>query len=224
MQINDEIIKKDIVDQLTWDSRVNSSKIKVDVDSGKVTLSGNVPNKAAKKVAEDDVYTISGVSSIINKLEIRYSKEIETPPDKLVRYKIQNALGWSEDVNDLNIDISVLKGKVMLKGTVSALWEKLRAGDIADSIFGVSEVVNELLVVPTKNITDKEIAEDIAKTLERTTDVGLENIDIKVAKGKVNLSGTVRDWHAYRTVESISANTYGVVGVINSIKVSGSWK
>jgi osmotically-inducible protein OsmY len=224
MQINDEIIKKDIVDQLTWDSRVNSSKIKVDVDSGKVTLSGSVPSKAAKKVAEDDVYTIHGVSSVINNLEVRYSDEMEIPTDKDIRYKIQSALGWSEDVDDLNIKISVLQGKVILRGTVSALWEKLRAGDIANGIFGVSEVINELGVVPTKDITDEAIAEDIIKTLERTTDIDLENIHINVAEGMVKLSGSVRDWHTYRAIESISTYTYGVKDTINNIRVSGTWK
>ena len=38
----DEQIRKDIIEQLQWDSRINSTNINVEVNQHVVTLSGNV--------------------------------------------------------------------------------------------------------------------------------------------------------------------------------------
>ena len=41
----DETVKQAVVDQLVWDNRVDASKIEVEVDLGRVVLSGSVPRK-----------------------------------------------------------------------------------------------------------------------------------------------------------------------------------
>lgn len=47
MQKIDVKLKKDVVDSLYWDSRVDASRIKVDVADGKVTLTGTLSDHTA---------------------------------------------------------------------------------------------------------------------------------------------------------------------------------
>ena len=43
MTPTDEDIKKDVVDELDWDSRIDASDIFVEVENGEVLLSGTAP-------------------------------------------------------------------------------------------------------------------------------------------------------------------------------------
>jgi osmotically-inducible protein OsmY len=53
MEHTDENIKKDVVDDLYWDNRIDASEINVTVDNGLVTLSGQVATYGERSVARD---------------------------------------------------------------------------------------------------------------------------------------------------------------------------
>jgi len=62
----DENIKRDVVDQLYWDSRVNAADIKVTVFDGVVTLSGFVNTSNARYSAASDTWMSEGVTEVNN--------------------------------------------------------------------------------------------------------------------------------------------------------------
>lgn len=67
---SDERIREDANDRLTDDHHVDARRISVRVEQGEVTLSGTVPDRAAKRRAEDLVERISGVRHVQNNLRI----------------------------------------------------------------------------------------------------------------------------------------------------------
>jgi hypothetical protein len=74
MPRKDEDIKKDIVDALYWDRRVDASLVTVTVSDGNVMLGGSVPDRAALEAAEDDARVVGGkgrVQTVENRLRIR---------------------------------------------------------------------------------------------------------------------------------------------------------
>ncbi len=68
---SDERILEDVCDRLTEDRYVDGREITVTVEEGEVTLSGTVPQKGAKRRAEDCADHVSGVSHVQNNLRVR---------------------------------------------------------------------------------------------------------------------------------------------------------
>lgn len=67
---SDDRICEDVNDRLTDDWRVDARHISVSVEGGEVTLNGKVPNRDAKRRAEDCVESISGVRHVQNNLRV----------------------------------------------------------------------------------------------------------------------------------------------------------
>jgi len=218
----DEKIKKDVVDQLFWDGRVDASGIRVDVSDGEVSLSGDVISFSASQAAENDAMSIPGVRTVKNFLRITRPDITPVPGDEEIKKSIESVLKWNPYIEDAEIDIVVEEGIVRLKGTVDSPWKKDRIGRIAYDIFGVVEVINQLGVVPTRNIVDQVIAEDIAAAFERNVNIDADDIDVKVEDGNVVLSGSLPNWSAFRAAYETALHTEGVVSVVNDLSVSHS--
>lgn len=123
MATDDERIKKDVVDQLCRNSRVDASHIKVDVSGGRVTLTGSVVSYAAKKRAENDSQEVKGVRSVENELVIQIPSSL-TPSDTILRSQIEALFVQDPDMDANAISVSVTDGMVALKGTVDTYLKK----------------------------------------------------------------------------------------------------
>ena len=55
----DQAIKRDLIDELYWDHRVDASDVKAEVVNGKVTLTGNVPSYSARSAAATAAWACS---------------------------------------------------------------------------------------------------------------------------------------------------------------------
>jgi len=85
----DEEIKMDVVDQLYWNDKVDTSSITVASSNGVVTLSGEVPSYAAKRSAVEEVNSIPGVTRIENRLAVTASNEETVPTDDSIAIAIE---------------------------------------------------------------------------------------------------------------------------------------
>lgn len=213
----DEQIKKDVVDQLYWDQRVDASDVEVAVDDGEVSLSGVVPNFISRQAAENDVISIPGVLKVNNQLEVLYPTAITLPTDDEIQTHLESVIKWNSYMDESGIGISVEDGVVTLKGSVDSYWKKERLDDVARDILGVKDVVNELAVVPTKDIADQVIAETIMDALDRNIFVDAESLEVTVRNGEVTLTGNVEEWNTFRTAYEIALYTPGVTNVINNL-------
>ncbi|HLH74504.1 MAG TPA: BON domain-containing protein [Chloroflexota bacterium] len=71
---SDEDIKRDVDTALFYDEIVSSLGVKVSVNNGVVTLSGEVNSDQAKRSADQDAWQVAGVKDVKNELQVR-----ETP-------------------------------------------------------------------------------------------------------------------------------------------------
>lgn len=67
---SDERIREDVCDRLTDDPHVDASSIQVTVESGVVTLQGQVSERQMKHRAEDCAEHVSGVKDVENRLRV----------------------------------------------------------------------------------------------------------------------------------------------------------
>lgn len=70
-QRSDERIREDISDMLTDDDDIDASGIEVQVKNGEVTLTGHVPDRRTKRMAEDLVERATGVKDVTNNLRVQ---------------------------------------------------------------------------------------------------------------------------------------------------------
>lgn len=220
MQKTDEIIKKDVVDQLFWDDRVDASNIKVDVSKGAVTLSGNVPNHNALRSALEDTFALREVRSIVNNLIVEYPGSQSLPTDYNLRTNIEGILLLNSSIDSSEIDVNVQDRVATLEGSVDSYWKKLKAEELTFDVTGIMGVNNLLSVVPSQDVLDKTIAEDIIKAFNRNVFIDVNDVDVQVEDGMVTLFGTVQDWSAQQAALNIAKYTSGVRDVKNDLTIA----
>jgi osmotically-inducible protein OsmY len=187
--VNDESIKKDIMDQLYWDSRVDATDVTVEVSKGVVTIKGTVPTYRAREAAYDNCFTIRGVVGVNEDLKVKYPDKI--PSDEEMKDDAEKNLMYSPDIDSRKIEVNVNEGIAELKGSVDTLWKKYIAESEAGATIGVAGVINHLTVVPTKTVPDEDIAEDLMNALTRNSLVDETKLTVKVEDGIVHLKGEV---------------------------------
>ncbi|MFO7728099.1 MAG: BON domain-containing protein [Desulfonatronovibrio sp.] len=217
MALMDEQIKKNVVDELYWDNRVDASKVTVEVNNGRVTLQGEVPTYLASTAAYDDALRILGVIGVDNMLVVRYPVGVTTPTDVEILSEIEKKLARNPDIDILDMDITVDSGEVTLRGTVDAYWKKLHAEDLVASEPGVLIINNHLAIVPAKDVIDQDIAGDIVRSIEARAAVSADDVNVEVLNGHVILTGTVPTWAAREAAYEAAIFTAGVIDVENRI-------
>lgn len=215
----DEQIKKDVVDQLYWDSRIDASNITITVDGGAVILTGDVPTHRAREAATQDTWLVSGVLSVDNQLKLVYAETPTLPTDADIRENILAALNSNLDLSSYKITVSVENGWVTLAGTLDAFWKKLEAETEAFSTRGVVGITNKIAIVPSEKISDELIAEDVMDALDRNLHVNVDDVDVSVLNGKVTLTGAVPSASAKVGAYNAARYTAGVVDVTDNLTV-----
>jgi osmotically-inducible protein OsmY len=118
----DDQIAERAVSMLAWDASVPKDAVRVKVQDGWITLSGEVSWQFQRIAAEADVRKLTGVIGVSNNITI---KAMVQAPD--VRKRIEDALKRCAEVEARQISINVRdNGAVMLEGKVDN-WDERRA-------------------------------------------------------------------------------------------------
>jgi osmotically-inducible protein OsmY len=158
--------------------------------------------------------------AVENRVKVVYPYEHGNPPVGIIKETAENVLQANSDIDKTKIQVSVDSGIVTLRGTVQWYWQLQRAEELLANIIGVVDISNELIVVPSENITDEKIAEQIVDELADSDLVNLDQLLIKVEKGIVFLSGTVKGYAAESEVYDATIQQPGVKQVQNNILVA----
>jgi osmotically-inducible protein OsmY len=137
----DEEIASSAVDRLKWDGSVPKDAVKVSVEKGWVTLTGEVDWHYQQDAATDDVRGLWGVVGVSNQMTIK-----PKPDTSKIRENILVALdrSWFDPAT---INVSAQGGKVTLTGKVETWYEHDEAASAAWAAPGTTSVVNDLAIV-----------------------------------------------------------------------------
>lgn len=216
----DEDIKRDIVEHLYWDGRVDASKVEVRVDAGRVRLTGSLPSHLARRAALADAWDVAGVEQVEDALSVLYPGGGGAVTDERLRENVLTALGWSPDLQAAHFDARVDGGRVTITGSVDAFWKKALAEEIVKGLRGVLDVENHLAVAPGRDVMDQGMAEAIEAALERNALVDASRVTVEAHDGIVTLSGSVDSPAAAKMAYLAATYTPGVLDVRNRLVVA----
>ncbi len=217
MQLSDAVIKSDVVEALSRDSRFSLARITVKADRGLVVLSGDAPNLYTIQVAMDVAGCVNGVQGVRSELSV--VNPVEAPDDESIRKNANQILRWSASIGDGRVDVNVASGLLTLDGEVDAFWKRRRAEALMLDVRGVVAVANNIAVVPVLEPQDQVIADDVKSAIERCSCVSRDTIVVDVHHGLVTLSGEVPTLSSKRQTPSLAEAVLGVKGVIDKLVV-----
>ena len=148
---------------LLFNGNLDSFDINTDVKNGNVVLTGKVENSVDKKLAEELVANIDGVTSVDNKLTVVSDKDMEGDmsddmedtvdegtselTDAKIATVIKTRLLMDTDISGFDIDVDVENGVVTLIGDFDSDAERDLAVEIAKNASDVKDVESNLRVV-----------------------------------------------------------------------------
>ena len=130
-----------------WD--LPQDKVKVKVEAGWITLTGELNWNYQKEAARDAIKDLMGVTGITNNITIKSESN-----DPIEKADIEAALlrDWSFYNNDIHVKVN--DHKATLTGSVGSIYQKEEAGRIAWNAQGVYQVDNELVVEYDYSLVD----------------------------------------------------------------------
>lgn len=140
-QREDEEIAAAAVHRLVWDVSVPRDAIKIQVEKGWLTLTGEVDWHYQKESAEQDLRRLPGVIGISNQIAIKRKVDVSNISDD-----IMHALHRSWFFDPKTVTVTAREGTVVLAGTVKSPHERQVAAATAWAAPGVTDVRNELVV------------------------------------------------------------------------------
>jgi len=135
----DAEIAQTAVHALRWHSLVPEDKVKVEVENGWVTLTGEVDWGYQSASAEQSVRPLVGVKGIANEIRL---KQRANPADLRADLVAAFTRHARREANHISIDVE--GGVVTLLGTVDTLAERDAAIGTAYAAKGVTRVVDRL--------------------------------------------------------------------------------
>ena len=130
------------VNALRWNTEVPADRLKVIVEGGWVTLSGEVDYQFQKSAADEIVRCLTGVTGMSNAITVKHAQASAVE----VSDEIRKALKRSATVDADRITVTSKEGKVVLSGTVRSWAERVDAEDAAWSAPGVFVVDDRIAV------------------------------------------------------------------------------
>ena len=142
MRRDDGDIAEAAVSRLSWDSAIPADAIKVKVEKGWVTLSGQVDWHYQSQAAVTAVRQLSGVVGVSNGVTLKPRVSTSGISDD-----ITHALHRSWFFDPDNIKVTASGGDVRLAGTVTSWHDRQLAAEAAWASPGTVNVANDIVVV-----------------------------------------------------------------------------
>lgn len=124
-----------------WHALIPAERIRVKVEKGWMTLSGEVDWEYQRHNAEKAVRNLLGVVGVSNAITLK----AQIAPSNITS-RIKDALTRQAEEEAKHIEVSVKGSRATLQGTVHSWSERSAAAGAVWAAPGISEVVNELRV------------------------------------------------------------------------------
>ncbi|MDA8234365.1 MAG: BON domain-containing protein [Clostridia bacterium] len=214
---NDFKLQEEIRSLLKNRMNLSAYDINIEIEDGRVSLSGVVDVLAEKNQAGEMVSRLPWVKKVDNNLTIAMEKGIE---DKQIA---QEVLAKFEElgIDPRHIGVEASHGMVKLVGNVAAAAESLAALRAAEKVRGVKEVLSALKLAEESTRDDATITNAVETALSRSDEVDVRDVMTETKNGTVYLSGWVDSQQQIDAAVALANSVTGVKKVHNHLRASG---
>jgi osmotically-inducible protein OsmY len=215
--MDDEVIRRAVVEELEWAPHVDASDIAVAVHDGIVRLTGHVRSLVEKRAAERAVWHVQGVRGIAEELVVQ-RPAAHLYPDEEVARRAADILRWDVQIPGSEIKVRVEQGVLTLIGAVDWQFQRVEAEELVRHLAGVVAVDNQIVVRP-RAAPVAETREKVLRALERHVELDHSAIRVDVQDGRVTLTGSVPSLGQRHIAENAAWSAPGVSDVLNLLQV-----
>lgn len=141
-QRGDDEIASAVLERLLWDVYIPRDTIKVRVEKGWVTLTGQADWWYQIKAAGHEVRCLAGVTGLSNQVVLKPKVDTRNLNDD-----IMHALHRSWFFDPRTVNVSAREGNVLLTGTVTSQHDRQLAAATAWTAPGTTSVKNDIVIV-----------------------------------------------------------------------------
>ena len=152
---DDTSISIGIKDRVFMYEAILLTKIGVDVEKGKVLLTGILKDQSQRVEVVRLAWKQPGVREVINEIEIENSFNIKNyAEDKIVQAQLVGKVLADKDIKKLKYNFEVQNKVIFILGVTSDEAELERVFDHARSIKGVQDIISYVDIISTDNSDD----------------------------------------------------------------------
>jgi osmotically-inducible protein OsmY len=214
--MTDGDLKQYVEYALDWEPSVDAAEIGVSVESGVITLRGEVGSYAAKAAAERVVLLVYGVKAVANDLTVRLVTDFERNDTDIAQAAV-TSLKWNAIVPQNHVTITVSNGWLTLNGTLDWQYQKEAAALAVRDLMGVKGITNSISVKP--HVQAGDVKAKIEAAFMRSAEIDARRVSVTAVEGKVILNGHVRSWVERQEAERVAWAAPGVSQVDDRITV-----
>ena len=209
--------------------------IKIHSRNGQVTLTGTVAGESDKTLAGQIAGSQPGVTSVDNKLDVKYPAASGYSDAWLVA-RVKSTLLFHRNVNATGTEILVKNGVVTLRGVAANRAQKDLTTEYAKDVEGVTSVVNEMAVfTDIVKPGDKTMGEKLDAVTETIDDASITALtrtvfmthrstsalttEVSTKDGVVTLGGRAKNAAEKSLAAKLAGDVRGVKKVVNNMTV-----
>ncbi|HEX5755074.1 MAG TPA: BON domain-containing protein [Arenimonas sp.] len=217
---------------------LRANDLKVTVADGTATLTGTVEDDVNKDLAEQIALGVEGVDEVDNNIAVqadyqpmsgtefhRYGSKVD---DASTSAAIRAKLSWSQRDARGPSEVSIVDGKVTLKGEAASTQDKQSLTRLALNTHGVRSVDNQMVVVDgaaesdkgastvAKTLADSWITAKVKSTFMYSSNVDSSDITVSTQGGVVTLDGRLGSGAEHALAIEFAQNVRGVKRVDSS--------
>jgi osmotically-inducible protein OsmY len=142
---SDGAIAAAVLERLAWNAAIPPNAVKVHVEQGWVTLSGEVNNWFQRDAAEQDVRPLKGITGVTDHITLNANVDTTYLSDT-----IEHALHRSWFFDPKEVTVTAEGGHIRLTGSVHSTYERSLAETTAWAAPGALSINNEIIVAPRR--------------------------------------------------------------------------
>ena len=210
------LLKLDVEDELAWDTQVDTRRVVVSADEGKVTLTGTVPSLYQVARAGEDAMLVGGVKVLDNQLLVGLLGGAIT--DVTIAAAGKEALNGDSFVPKGAVTVDVRDGFVTLGGEVRHHYQRQAAEHAVRKVDGVLGIDDGIVLTDAPIPSD--VADRIKNAFQRAAIINDSLIEVSNVGHTVYLDGKAESWAARQAAEETAWNAPGVRLVVDRLEVA----